>query len=633
MVEMKEKNVRGYHKGGDKEKALLEENLKLVVITGIGGIGKTALASKFVKKHKNEFSGVFVKKIVGPEMGVEEMLGFLDQFLMENGDERLHEVIGKIDLNVKLEKLNDCLKGRYLIVLDNLEPLLKDEKIADKGVEAFLRAFLSGDHSSKIIITSRYPFTFRDKKAGGLMGYVDLKELSLQDTMQLLERLKVEDQVMRMRIYKKIGGNPQFLEFFVKLAKTRSVEGLLKDVTPLREKIGEWMLHKLVKLLTEEEHTVLKKVSVFRLKVDRSIFDVLDVSGEVVEKLVHYSLVKVEHEHFFMHQGVKAYVYALLSDDEKVEAHAEAVKYYETLFFRGKGDLPDILEFHYHLFESGQYEKAGELATGLVEPFNRWGYWGALKVLLKKTVKTTDGKIKAAGLHGLGIVSQSFGAYELAEKLYRESLEIAQSLKDKEGIARSLHQLGIIHQLRGAYEEAEKLYRESLEIKKSLKDKEGIAASLHQLGIIHQLRGAYEEAEKLYRESLEIAQSLKDKQGIARSLHRLGMIHETQGKYKEAVENYIDSLTTFLQLGPLDAEVVVKSLQRTRQTIGEEQFDTYWKAITNQEVPEYITAPYSQLGNFINCILYIIELSGKDISQKIKELKEPFKSFLEKYMK
>jgi len=615
------------------EKVLFEENLKLAVITGIGGIGKCALASKFVRRHKNQFKAVLAKKIVDPRMGAEEILGLLDQFLMENGDRRLHDVIGKVDLNAKLERLNVCLKGKYLIVLDNFETLLKDKKIADNSVEAFLRAFLSGDHSSKAIITSRYQLTFRDEKAGGLIKYVDLKELSLQDTMQLLERLGIENDGMRMWIHRKIGGNPQFLEFFAELAKTRSSEGLLEDVTPVREKIGEWLLRELMGSLTKDEQEMLKKLSAFRLKVDRSVFDVMDVSDEAVDKLVYFSLVKVERGRYFLHQGVRQYVYALLPDVKKTEVHAEAVRYYEILFARGKGDALDILEYHYHLVRSGQYNRAGELANELVEPLMRQGSWSTLMMLLKRTVKTTDGKIKAAGFHNLGIIFRFRGEYAEAEELYRESLNIKRNLEDKQGIAATLHQLGIIHQLRGGHAEAEELYRESLDISRDLEDKQGIAATLHQLGIIHQLRGEHAEAEELYRESLNIKRNLEDKQGIAATLHRLGMLYEEQGKHEEALKNYFDSFKIFSQLDPLDAEAVIKRLHRMRHTIGEEQFDNYWRIVTNQEIPEYLTAPYTQLEDFTGYVRYIVELSVKDMSQRIKDLKESFKLLLDKYIK
>ncbi|MBU7044915.1 MAG: tetratricopeptide repeat protein [Theionarchaea archaeon] len=647
------------------EKALFEENLKMVVVTGIGGIGKTALASKFVNRHKDTFKGVFARKIVDPGMSVEELLGFMDSFMVQNGNEHLHEVIGEYDLGLKLYILNNCL-DKYLIVLDNFDLLIENHVIADENIERFLKAFLAGDHPGKVLITSRYGFTFRDDKADGLVKYVDVHELSFQYSAQLLENFGVRNIGLKKEIHEKIGGTPQFLEFFMRLSKTRSIEKLLEDVTPVREKIGEWLLNELVGMLSEEELDALKKICVFRLKVDGSGLDIVGISDEM-DKLVYVSLVKVD-KGYFVHQGVKDYVYALMSDNEKREAHAQAVMYYEMLFEKEKGDLEDILELHYHLVEAGQYEKAGAVAIELVEPFLRWGFWGKLMELLIMTVRTTDGEIRAVGLHNLGIVLQSFGKYGEAEKLYRESLDIAKSIGDTAGIASSLHQLGIIHEVRGEYGEAEKLYRESLDIKKSIGDTAGIAISLHQLGMIHQVRGEYGEAEKLYRESLDIKKSIGDTAGIASSLHQLGRIHEVRGEYGEALAFYIDSLSIFSKLGSPDAEVVIESLIRVKETIGKEQFDNSWKAITNQEVPDFITTYEEQLEDLIQYITYIVEnneheeieeaketlhellnqcepdktqflqllldyISRKDVSQKINELKEPFKSIIQKYLK
>ena len=112
--------------------------------------------------------------------------------------------------------------------------------------------------------------------------------------MQLLERLEIENLEMRSQIYKKIGGNPQFLEFSVKLMINRPTEKLLEDVAPVREKTGEWLLNELIELLSEEERDALKKMSVFRLKVDRSAFNMLRISDGVVDKLVYYSLVEFD---------------------------------------------------------------------------------------------------------------------------------------------------------------------------------------------------------------------------------------------------------------------------------------------------------------------------------------------------
>ncbi|MBU7026878.1 MAG: tetratricopeptide repeat protein, partial [Theionarchaea archaeon] len=540
------------------EKALFEDNLKMIVITGIGGIGKSAVASKFVKKHKDKFTSVLGKKVVDPSMKVEGILMLLDQFLLHNGDQRFHNVIEEPDLDLKLEILNQCLKMGYLIVLDNFEVLIEGSRIKDKDIEKLLQAVLFGDHTSKVIITSRYGFVFEDEKAGGLVRYLDLNELTLQFGRQLLEKLEIKDVEMQRRIYDKVGGNPQFLEFFVGLVRTRPIKRLLKDVTPVRAKIGEWLLDELVGVLSEDGKDVLKKFSVFRWPVERDGFESMGASDEVIENLVHYSLVKVgkgedesgkEYVHYLMHQAVRDYCYSLLSDDERVKAHAEAVAYYKMLFEKEKGDLLDIFELHYHLVESKKYEEAGNLILDLFEPLYMRGFREELMGLLVQTIKTTSGWIRAWGFFDLAKVLDALGNYKEAEKYYEESLGLFEKLGDKYGIAASLHQLAMIHQVRGEYAEAEKLYKESLNIKKNLGDTAGIAGSIHQLGNLQYLKGNYKEAEKYYKESLGLFQSLGDKERIARSLHQLAMIHEVRGEYAEAEKLYKESLDIAKNLG------------------------------------------------------------------------------------
>ncbi|MBU7010221.1 MAG: tetratricopeptide repeat protein [Theionarchaea archaeon] len=697
------------------EEALCEDNLKMVVVTGIGGIGKSALAKKFVNRHRTKFKGVLGKKMVDPKMGVEGILVVLDQFLLQNGEQRFHAVMEEPSLDLKLEVLNNCLKAGYLVVLDNFEVLIEDSHIRGKDIEKFVQGVLFGDHSSKVIITSRYQFTFRDEKGGGLVKYVDLSELSFQFARQLLENQEITDIEIQKGIYRKVGGNPQFLESFAGLAKTRTSERLLEDLTPVREKIGEWLLNELVGELHEEAVSVLKMFSVFRRPVERGAFDVLGADGDIIDKLVYYSLVKVDkgiddmgnqYVYYSMHQGVRDYCHSLFSGDEKITAHAEAAEYYRIRFEKERADFLDIFELHYHLFESEQYEEAGNLIEDIFESLYMWGFREELIGLLVQTIKTTAGETKAWGLFDLAKVLDALGNYKEAEKYYTQSLELAESLGDKQGIAISLHQLGMLQygqgnykeaekyytqslelaeslgdkqgiaislgQLgnlqedQGNYKEAEKYYTQSLELTESLGDKQGIASSLHQLGNLQYGQGNYKEAEKYYTQSLELAESLGDKQGIASSLHQLGILQEDKESYKEAVEYYITSLAIFLELNSPDAETVIKSLKRVKNTIGGE-FDTYWKTVTNQEVPDFLEPTYEeQMEDFIQYIMYVVDMNEhedieratetltellkesssdekqlfqflldyinrKDISQKIKELPEPFKSILEEY--
>lgn len=147
------------------------------------------------------------------------------------------------------------------------------------------------------------------------------------------------------------------------------------------------------------------------------------------------------------------------------------------------------------------------------------------------------------------------------------------------------------------------------------------------------------------------------------------MIHEYRGEYEEAEKLCVDSLSILLRLHSPDAEIAIESLKRLRDTMGEEHFDTYWKTITNQDVPDFLISTYEDyIEDLVQHVLFLVDtseheeiekvietlkhllkesnpdekqflqilldyISRKDITQKIKDLKEPYKSILEKHIK
>jgi tetratricopeptide (TPR) repeat protein len=542
------------------EKALFEGRYTMVCITGIGGIGKSALADKFQKINKEKFEGVFAKKVVS-NMGVEPILVAIDQFLMNNNEDRLHAVLGDPSLDLKLEVLNHCLQGKYLLVLDNFEVLLDNSLIRDKEIEKLVQSFLGGDHNSKVLITSRYDFKFRDKKGSGLT-FFDLDELGFQFARLVLERNGITDFDIQERVFDKIGGNPQFLKIFAQVSRAKSSVKLLEDITLVKEEVGGWLLNELVGSLSEEEKEVVKAFSVYRHPVHEE--GVMRGSDKVVQKVVDVKVVgveKVNHDvYYYMHPLVREYCYDLLDDSEKIAAHSDAVNYYETKIKGKQVELLDFFELHYHLVKSEQYEKAGNLVLDIFEPLYMVGFRKELIGLLVDTIKTTEGNIKAGGFFDLGKILGALGELKEAEKYYTQSLDLAESLGDKQGIAQSLHQLGMLQEDQGNYKEAEKYYTQSLDLKESLGDKQGIAISLHQLGNLQYRQGNYKEAEKYYTQSLDLKESLGDKQGIARSLHQLGMLQEDQGNYKEAEKYYTQSLDLAESLG--DKQGIARSLHQ-----------------------------------------------------------------------
>ncbi|MFZ5918472.1 MAG: tetratricopeptide repeat protein [Chloroflexota bacterium] len=176
----------------------------------------------------------------------------------------------------------------------------------------------------------------------------------------------------------------------------------------------------------------------------------------------------------------------------------------------------------------------------------------------------------ATSLHELGVLAQATGDYPEARRLYQASLEILQQLGDRAGVATSLHELGRLAQATGDYPEARRLYGQSLEIEQQLGDRAGVAASLHQLGNLAYLQGDYPEARRLYGQSLEIKQQLGNRAGVAQTLHQLGNLAYLQGDYPEARRLYEQAAATFAELGARrEQAAVLHQLGMLAQDTGE----------------------------------------------------------------
>jgi predicted ATPase/transcriptional regulator with XRE-family HTH domain len=159
------------------------------------------------------------------------------------------------------------------------------------------------------------------------------------------------------------------------------------------------------------------------------------------------------------------------------------------------------------------------------------------------------GDERARTLNKAGRLAQCRGEYERAAALYQEGLTLWRALGDKQGIGGALDNLANLAYDTGDYERAAALSSESLALWHELADARGIAGSLHNLGIVAQHQGRYDQAAALHGKSLELRRELGDTWGIAVSLHNLGNVAIYQGDYDRALTLHQESLTTFRGLG------------------------------------------------------------------------------------
>lgn len=154
-------------------------------------------------------------------------------------------------------------------------------------------------------------------------------------------------------------------------------------------------------------------------------------------------------------------------------------------------------------------------------------------------------------LNNLAMLYKSQGRYSDAEPLYKRSLAIFEKILGKEhlGIAICLNNLASLYQLQGKYADAEPLFKRALEIREKIQGKEhpDTVAGLDNLASIYKLQGKYSSAEPLYRRALEINEKLRGKEhpDTAYSLNNLAELYREQGRYSDAEPLYKRALEIY----------------------------------------------------------------------------------------
>jgi tetratricopeptide (TPR) repeat protein len=138
----------------------------------------------------------------------------------------------------------------------------------------------------------------------------------------------------------------------------------------------------------------------------------------------------------------------------------------------------------------------------------------------------------AESLDNLGVTLHYMGRIDEAEAKYQESAEVWHSLGGNDVVSRALRRLAMIVGSRNNRERAISLFRQTLAMNRTLKDKAGMCNSLYNLGV--QLAGQWDgeedgtecgpgaEAKRYFTLSFALASKLGNRNMIALSLIKLG---------------------------------------------------------------------------------------------------------------
>lgn len=194
-----------------------------------------------------------------------------------------------------------------------------------------------------------------------------------------------------------------------------------------------------------------------------------------------------------------------------------------------------------------------------------WYFWaqrGHLtegRTLLKRGLALkgdVEDSVRANAIYQLGNLALDLNDYAEARMYFQESLEAWRNINE-DGVASALNGLGIVARDTGDYGDARRHLNEALAIWSARDDLSGVAVAEHNLGHVATIEGNYEQARSHNERALRLRRQLEDADGVAYSLWALGTTARLTGDLGTAKARLRESVGLFRELGDRQGEAFV----------------------------------------------------------------------------
>lgn len=556
------------------------KNHRILLISGIGGVGKTTLARALIETRSANVPLPFwfdFDNRVNATLGdvLENLASYLKapdiiRFKIEGEGKDA----GQNDINKLIGELQR--REQLWLVFDNLESILKDDrKFRDESMGLLFASLRGSTHNAKIIVTSRILPLLNNGESliDALDEKQEVKGLKLDFAVDFLVKNGLE-RVERETLEKLatgVEGHPLALSLLIGLVKEIGVSDTLADLSTYKKNTKDTIIiaRKLFGRLAGDEKELLENISVFRKPETKTAIEKMfteKTPKDAIRKLINKSLLETDRKgNYWLHPLIREFSYDDLRN--KKEIHQLAFSYYQSLKLpekrTKKDDVQTLIEAHYHAYMAKEYDEAVHIIfdNNMDEYLNRWGDYRTLvelyvRVLPKDHFRDepliSDTKIQISILGKLGIAYLNLSDFKKSIEYHDKALNIAQEIKDRPSEGLWLGELGKAYFYLGDFQKSIEYFFKALNIAQEIEDRPSESLWLGYLGLIYYHQVELEKAIDYCEKALKIVRKIGDRKGESTEstlLGYVGLAYTYLGDMNKAIEYQKAALKIAQEIG------------------------------------------------------------------------------------
>ncbi len=554
---------------------LRQPEVRLVTLTGTGGVGKTRVVLQVAAELGEDFADGVCFVPLAPVREPEQVLTTIAQML------GLREAV-----NLPLEaQVRAFLQEKHLLLLlDNFEQVIAAAPVLARLLTSCRRLRLLVTSRAALHLLGEHEFALAPLPIPNLTQLPTLADLAQVETVHLFveraQAIKADFELTEANartiaeICVRLDGLPLAIELAAIRIKLLPPQALLKRLShrldlltagaqdlPDRQQTLRNTIEWSYNLLTEQEQHYFRRLSIFAggctfeaaefvCKGDDDLaIGVLDGLASLIDKSLLKSIEQEREEpRLVMLETICEYgLEALVASGELAPTRYAHAVYYLRLSELAEQEFSgptqaiwlERLEREYDnlrtamqwLLEQGESGSSRAMALRLCRSLEQfWEMRGPVhegRDFLERALAESEGvevSVRAKALQSAVDLALIQDDIDRAEPLCVESLQLFRELGDMVGVAFTLSQLGFVARMRNDLHTACSLGEEAVELSRSIGSTESLAHTLHFLAFILLQRGEYSRAQTLFEERLMLSRKTGNKQAISSSLFQLAQV-------------------------------------------------------------------------------------------------------------